>query len=110
MAISFEESKKQALKLTETPMLMSLANDTVETNASEVFEKDPTGRYAWFNDYIDNNISIVDANKEISVNKAQVNISQESNSQFIPFEMNRKYDGIDLMDMALSIHFTTSDG
>ena len=110
MALSFEESKKQVLKQTATPMLMSLANDTMEINASEVFSKDMTGRYAWFNDYIDSNISIVDENKGISVNNAQVNISQESNSQFIPFEMNRKYDGIDLKDMALSVHFTTSDG
>ena len=110
MAISFEESKKQALKLTETPMLMSLANDTVSVNSTnEVFEPE-TEKYAWFDDYIDNNISTIDENKGILVNKAQVNISQESNSQFIPFEMNRKYDGIDLMDMALSIHFTTSDG
>lgn len=110
MALSFEESKKQVLKQTATPMPMSLANDIMEINASEVFSKDMTGRYAWFDAYIDNNISIVDANKGISVNNAQVNISQESNSQFIPFEMARKYDGIDLKDMALSIHFTTSDG
>lgn len=110
MALSFEESKKQVLKQTATPMPMSLANDIMEINASEVFSKDMTGRYAWFDAYIDNNISIVDANKGISVNNAQVNISQESNSQFIPFEMDRKYDGIDLKDMALSIHFTTSDG
>lgn len=110
MALSFEESKKQVLKQTATPMPMSLANDIMEINASEVFSKDMTGRYAWFDAYIDNNISIVDANKGISVNNAQVNISQESNSQFVPFEMDRKYDGIDLKDMALSIHFTTSDG
>ena len=110
MAISFEESKKQALKLTETPMPMPLANDTVSVNSTnEVFEPE-TEKYAWFDGYIDNNISTIDENKGILVNKAQVNISQESNSQFIPFEMNRKYDGIDLMDMALSIHFTTSDG
>lgn len=110
MALSFEESKKQVLKQTAAPTLMSLANDTMVINASEVFSKDMTGRYAWFDDYIDSNISIVDENKGISVNNAQVNISQESNSQFIPFEMNRKYDGIDLKDMALSVHFTTSDG
>lgn len=110
MALSFEESKKQVLKQTATTTLMSLANDTMVINASEVFSKDMTGRYAWFDDYIDSNISIVDENKGISVNNAQVNISQESNSQFIPFEMNRKYDGIDLKDMALSVHFTTSDG
>ena len=108
MALSFEESKKQALKHNQTPMLMSLAND-ISVNTNEVFTRDTTGRYRWFNDYVDDKISYIDENKGISVNDAQVNISQESNSQFIPFEMNRKYDGIDLADMALSIHFTTSD-
>lgn len=109
MALSFEESKKQALKRAETPMLMSLANDAIPVSANETFSRDTTGRYAWFNDYVDKNISTIDENKGILVNEAQVNISQESNSQFIPFEMNRKYDGIDLKDMALSVHFTTSD-
>ena len=77
MAISFEESKKQALKLTETPMPTPLANDTVSVNSmNEVFEQE-TKKYAWFDGYIDNNISTIDENKGILVNKAQVNISQE---------------------------------
>ena len=111
MALSFEESKKQASNLAATPMVMSLSNDiTTFAVTNESFTKDTTGRYAYFNDYIDDKISYVDDNKNITVDNSQVNISQESNSQFIPFEMARKYDGIDLADMALSIHFTTSDG
>ena len=59
MAISFEESKKQALKLTETPMPTPLANDTVSVNSTnEVFEPE-TEKYAWFDGYIDNNISLI---------------------------------------------------
>lgn len=111
MALSFEESKKQASNLAATPMMMSLSNDAMIFAATnEIFTKDTTGRYAYFNDYTDDKISYVDDNKNITVDNSQVNISQESNSQFIPFEMARKYDGIDLADMALSIHFTTSDG
>ena len=109
MALSFEESKKQALKRAETPMFASFASVATPVVMSDNFISDTTGRYAWFRDYADNNISHIDENKDISVNDAQINISQESNSQFIPFEMDRRYDGIDLKDMALSIHFTTSD-
>ena len=44
MALSFEESKKQALKRAETPMLMSLANDAIPVSANETFSRDTTGR------------------------------------------------------------------
>lgn len=108
MAISFEESRKQALKQAATPMVMAAA--AAVYSDVETFTRDTTGRYAWFSDYVDNDISVIDKNKDITVNNSQVNLSQESNSQFVPFEMPRKYDGIDLIDMAISIHFTTSDG
>ena len=32
---------------------------------------------------------------------SQINLTQEENSQFIPFEMMQKYDGIDLSEMAI---------
>ena len=114
MALSFEESKKQLsqqgaatpmlMSLSAEPMLMSLSNDA----SGEIWE--PDTKYAWFDSFVDDKISYVDDNKNITIDNSQVNISQESNSQFIPFEMTRKYDGIDLAEMALSIHFTTSDG
>lgn len=107
MALSFEESKKQALKQAATPMVMA-ATDAAY-NDVETFMRDMTGRYAWFSDYVDSDVSVIDKNKSIAVNNSQVHLSQESNSQFVPFEMPRKYDGIDLVDMAISIHFTTSD-
>lgn len=64
--------------------------------------------YKWFN-YTDNNISSVNEDKSISVNPKQVNITQEENSQFISFEMNRFYDGIDLKDTIISIHYSRND-
>jgi hypothetical protein len=66
--------------------------------------------YPYFANYRDPNISKIDEKKNVTVHESQVNISQEVNSQFIPFEMARFYDGIDLTKMALSVHFTTSDG
>ena len=68
------------------------------------------GSYRWFEDYFDDKISYIDENKNITVDPSQVNISQESNSQFIPFEMMQKYDGINLAEMEISIHYTRSDG
>lgn len=115
MALSFEESKKQLSQSVSTPMMssmpmkMSLASDDIMAMA-ENWTRDTTGRYVWFDDYKDDNMSYIDENKNIIVDSSQINISQETNSQFIPFEMSRKYDNIDLANMAISIHYTTSDG
>lgn len=57
----------------------------------------------------DDNISSITANKEIQVNQNQVNITQEENSQYIPFEMPRFYDGYDLVGTTISIHYETSN-
>lgn len=117
MALSFEESKKQLAQQAATPMMMSARPDVMALNddggaiaaySGETWTRDTD--YRWFNDYVDDNISHIDENKNIIVDPSQVNISQETNSQFIPFEMMRKYDGIDLSKMAISIHYTRSDG
>lgn len=106
MALSFEESKKQFMKQTATPMVMSAAR-TVATMATSGWTRHPN--YKWFEDYVDDKISSINEVKNITVHESQVNISQEINSQFIPFEMNRYYDGFDLVDMVISVHYTSSD-
>ena len=114
MALSYEESKKQLLKQSETvakPMTMA------ERMAVSVQSSDPHygwtrvtyPQYVWFNQFNDEKISHIDENKDITIDSSQINISQESKSQFIPFEMPRYYDGIDLTRMAISIHFTNRD-
>ena len=117
MALSFEESKKQLIQQAATPMMMSLSADDelIAAYSGESWERDTSGRYRWFTnshgeEIQDDKISYVDDNKNITVDSSQVNISQETNSQFIPFEMARCYDNIDLKDMAISVHFITSDG
>lgn len=106
MALSFEESKKQLVQQSATPMMMSLARNISNVSSDAWVSHEA---YAWFEDYYDDKISTIDENKNITVHSSQANISQEVNSQFIPFEMSRYYDGIDLTKMALSVHFTTSD-
>ena len=108
MALSFEESKQQLIQQNETvarPMMMTARVMATESGWTRV--TDP--KYAWFDEFTDDKISYVDENKDITIDSSQINISQESKSQFIPFEMPRYYDGIDLTKMAISIHFTNSD-
>jgi hypothetical protein len=108
MALSFEESKQQLLQQSQTsakPMMMAARAVMAETGWTRV----TTPNYAWFDNFSDDKISLIDENKDITIDASQINISQESKSQFIPFEMPRYYDGIDLTRMAISIHFTNSD-
>ena len=66
-------------------------------------------KYKHYSDYSDDNISTIDDEKNIALNEKQFNITQEENSQLIPFEMSRYYDGFDLTTTTLSIHYETSD-
>ena len=59
--------------------------------------------------YEDENYSIVDVTKTVSINQNQINLTQEDNSQYIPFEMFRYYDGIDLMTKTLSIYYLNKE-
>lgn len=108
MALSFEESKQQLIQQNETvarPMMMATRMMATVSGWTRVTNP----KYAWFDEFTDDKISYVDENKDITIDNSQINISQESKSQFIPFEMPRYYDGIDLTKMAISIHFTNSD-
>ena len=58
--------------------------------------------------YSDRGISTISSKKNISLNSRQFNITQEENSQYIPFEMPRFYDGLDLVNATISIHYETS--
>ena len=66
--------------------------------------------YVRYSSFSDDNISIINDNKDITLSDKQFNITQEENSQYIPFEMPRYYDGFDLVNTAISIHYTTKNG
>ena len=55
--------------------------------------------------YFDDNYSIVDEKKNIKIDPSQINLTQETNSQYIPFIMPRYFDGIDIMNMTLLIYY-----
>lgn len=61
--------------------------------------------YKFYDEYNDENISKIDGEKYIKLDPKQFNITQETNSQYIPFEMPRYYDGFDLTTAKLQIYF-----
>lgn len=119
MAISFEESKKklESAKAQEPAAVSMLASFEMPIEATEpvamlaMVEPDFTRseKYKWYEQYEDNNYSTIDTLKNIRMDESQINITQEDNSQFIPFEMPRYYDGIDLMQMLIQVHYVNKN-
>ena len=128
MSLSFEESLKlnSENNVATTSEVATIANiDTVNTVDASIMTLDESSEVAAYidngGDWIqhpdydvytfleDNNISSVDSKKEIKLNQNQVNITQEENSQYIPFEIPRFYDGFDLSSTVISIHYETSN-
>lgn len=115
--LSFSDSLKkfkEAESLSPEMVAMSLddknndivltSNDTQDTSWTRI------DRYFWYDDYYDEDISIIDDQKNIIVNEKQINLTQETNSQFVPFQMNRYQDGFDLVTTNLLIHFVNKNG
>ena len=106
-------STPMSMSLRSAPMLMSLdsLNDEgvlVDDEGNRwVIDKD---NYPWYNCYEDESYSHIDSNKNIIIDNGQINITNEANAQFIPFEMKRHYDGIDLSKMTITLIYVTQDG
>ena len=66
--------------------------------------------YEYYPTFSDENISNINEKKEITLDSKQFNITQEENSQYIPFQMPRYYDGYDLTRAVISIHYETKSG
>lgn len=101
-----QSTNNEESNLVSQPMAMSLYDTaTVDT---EDYTRSP--KYDWYSNYQDENFSTVSTNKDIVVNPLQINLTQEENSQFIPFKLPRYWDGIDLMEMSLKIRYANSKG
>lgn len=68
-----------------------------------------SNKYDWYNNYQDTAFSSVSVDKSITVDPSQINLTQEENSQFIPFKMPRYWDGIDLMNMSVRIRYVNKN-
>lgn len=96
---------------------MSLASDLDDGEFGAAVYSDDTenwkslnDKYPYYEDYSDDNISDIDDEKNISLNPKQFNITQEENSQYIPFVMPRYYDGFDLINTSIMIHYVNENG
>ena len=133
MALSFKDSLKknaetltmQSASVSAAAMPMVATDDiavadtgimTLEENGGIVAYSGDGGNWQEHSGYVrysafsDDNISIINDKKDISLDANQFNITQEENSQYIPFEMPRYYDGFDLVNTILSVHYTTKSG
>ena len=118
MAKSFADSLKQlqenevALNEKEAiiPVLLNESENTFVAYADEENWTAVTNQnYDFYEEYNDNNISTIDENKNVTLNSSQINITQETNSQYIPFKMSRYYDGFDLSNAKLQIYFVNRE-
>ena len=80
----------------------------VNSNSLEGWTR--SSNYLYYEEYSDENISNVDDVKNVLIDKKQINLTQESNSQYIPFKMPRRYDGFDLLNTTIIIHYVNKDG
>ena len=129
MSLSFEESLKNNIDNTivkNMAMTSDVAMDdigiadasimTLDENYGVVAYSGDDGNwqehsgYVRYSSFSDDNISTINDRKDIVLDVKQFNITQEENSQYIPFEMPRYYDGFDLVTTILSIHYTTKSG
>lgn len=119
MGLSFEESLKKAneekkvmLAMPRTMSVMNIdeVNEEVVAYSGEEELMVMSDKYLYYPEYSDDKISVIDDNKNIALDTRQMNLSQESNSQYIRFEMPRYYDGFDLMNTNLLIHFVNKEG
>ena len=89
-------------------MSLSLASEVATVEETDEYVR--LNGYEWYDEYQDDKYSIVDNLKDITIDPSQINITQEENSQFIPFEMFRYYDGFDLTTTTIYFRYETSDG
>lgn len=105
-----EEANEENI-IMETPSVMaySLRSASALSSSGGWTPIDDKG-YRFYNDeYSDENYSTVDELKNIVLDSKQINITQEQNSQYIPFQMPRYYDGFDLIKTKLEIYYVNKN-
>lgn len=116
MSLSFEDSLKNNIVTVANDANLMKATALTQSEDYEIFSyasnenwQRHTG-YVYYSSFSDDNISTINDSKDINLNSKQFNITQEENSQYIPFEMPRYYDGFDLVSTVISIHYQTKGG
>ena len=93
MAISFKDSmrKNEEKNIAVASLDLDESKAVYEDNASLPY----SSKYVQYTEYADSKFSTIDENKNITMDPSQINLTQEDNSQYVPFKMFRRYDGID---------------
>lgn len=115
--MSFADSMKKKITESNTPVTLDLKPQDYLTTAEAVgtlddeWEKpENSSTYEYYNgEYNDDSYSVIDKNKNVTLSSEQINLTQEKNSQYIPFMMPRFYDGFDLSTAKLSIFWVNED-
>ena len=124
MALSFQDSLKaaQAEREAASASVMTLESYNVAMPDYGIATADEGGmiaaysgteydsNYESYSELVDNKVSTIDENKNIKLSDGQINLTQESNSQYIPFKMPRYYDGFDLSTTKLSVYWVNEFG
>lgn len=115
MAISFKDSlEKNENKTASVMSATARASNVVVNNPIAVQAENDnlpySSKYARYSEYSDPNFSTIDENKNISMDSSQINLTQEENSQYVPFKMFRRYDNVDQLNMTLIMHAVTPSG
>ena len=98
---------------TNEPAVMTLSNESelIAAYSGEEWEKPKNASfYDYYTEYSDDKYSTLDDEKGIVLSDGQVNLTQEKNSQYIPFRINRRYDGFDLATTKLSFYWVNKLG
>ena len=108
MAISFKDSmrKNEEKNIAIASLDLDESKAVYEDNASLPY----SSKYVQYTEYADSKFSTIDENKNITMDPSQINLTQEDNSQYVPFKMFRRYDGIDQLNMTLLMHAVTPSG
>ena len=110
MAISFEESKAASASVqSAVPAAYSLSAEPAVVALDDTETWTRQEKYRWYESYRDDKTSTIDSMKNIVMDQSQINLTQETNSQYIPFQIQRYWDGVDLVGMTLQIHFVNKD-
>ena len=92
-------------------MTLSLEDESIAAYSDDEWIKpDNANLYDYYTEYHDESYSTVDENKNIVLSNSQINLTQEKNSQYIPFKINRYYDGFDLSTTKLSFYWVNELG
>ena len=105
--MSFKDVKRKAMMDASDVSALSLVDEGIAVYDENNY--DAVSGYKQYPQYIDNKYSTVNENKDITMDESQINITQETNSQYIPFRIPRYSDGIDLAGESMTISVRCSN-